>query len=476
MGLALPPTMVAGIRSATSVAPLLDLPAMLGRQAARLQESLEEAGRYLPSRVRRTLEKVALCGDPRRGFAWLLCGPCDVHKLVAHSCKVRVICGRCGGRRMATTAAHLVDRVFPHVAVRQWVLTVPWPRRRLLARKPELARGVLSVMLNTVFAWQAKRSGKVGAQGGSVTATQRFSSDLRLNLHFHALVLDGVYVEDPKTGRLRFWRDEGPRTADVEELVVLVAKKCEAWLARRGHGVEGTAGDEDHDPGDAQQLIQAASVAGRSAVARGRRARRVQVHGGREYKLPPRCATYNGYNLHAGVIIGAKDREGLERLARYACRAAISKERLHVLPNGDIELELKRSWSDGTGAIRMTELELTERIAALVPPPKSHGIHYHGVLASRHRYRSRVVPKPPKRTDAKTLTKSMKRSASSTWVPWSELLRRVFEKDGFQCPVCGEQMSVRAVVLPPGAVRVVAGLEAAQARGSPDGGPRIIPT
>ncbi len=53
---------------------------------------------------------------------------------------------------MATTAAHLVDRVFPRVAVRQWVLTVPWPRRRLLARKPELARGVLSVMLNTVFA------------------------------------------------------------------------------------------------------------------------------------------------------------------------------------------------------------------------------------------------------------------------------------------------------------------------------------
>ena len=37
-------------------------------------------------------------------------------------------------------------------------------------------------------------------------------------------------------------------------------------------------------------------------------------------------------------------------------------------------------------------------------------------------------------------------------------------------------MSVRAVVLPPGAVKVVAGLEAAQARGSPEGGITIVQT
>ena len=119
-----------------------------------------------------------------------------------------------------------------------------------------------------------------------------------------------------------------------------------------------------------------------------------------------------------------------------------------------------------------------------------------------------MVPKPPKRTEAKTLTKSsvrfataataprlpawLARSASSTWVPWSEPLRIVFEKDAFQCPVCGGKMSVRAVVLPPSrlrrlnyrappagvacSVKVVAGLEAAQARGSPDGGMRFVPT
>ncbi len=49
-------------------------------------------------------------------------------------------CPSCGGRRMAVRAAHWVDRVFPHVRIRQWVLTFPWARRWLLARRPELAR------------------------------------------------------------------------------------------------------------------------------------------------------------------------------------------------------------------------------------------------------------------------------------------------------------------------------------------------
>ena len=41
-------------------------------------------------------------------------------KLVAFSCKRRGFCPSCGARRMAQTAAHLVDHVIPQVAVRQW--------------------------------------------------------------------------------------------------------------------------------------------------------------------------------------------------------------------------------------------------------------------------------------------------------------------------------------------------------------------
>jgi len=53
---------------------------------------------------------------------------------------------------------------------------------------------------------RAGRRSQTGSPAtGAVTVVQRFSSDLRLNLHFHALVLDGVYARDNQTGKLRFF-------------------------------------------------------------------------------------------------------------------------------------------------------------------------------------------------------------------------------------------------------------------------------
>ena len=38
-------------------------------------------------------------------------------------------------------------------------------------------------------------------------------------------------------------------------------------------------------------------------------------------------------------------------------------------------------WSDGTGAIELTPLELAEKLAAIVPPAISNQVLYHGILA-----------------------------------------------------------------------------------------------
>src|SRR5690606_38243996 len=119
---------------------------------------------------------------------------------------------------------------------RQWVLTVPWPRRWLLARRPELVRGVLSVLMREVTRWYQERTG-VRGQTGSVTVTQRFGSAMNLNLHYHCLVLDGVYAREDD-GALRFHASRPPSTEDVEVLVQRVSTAAERWLARRGFGPE----------------------------------------------------------------------------------------------------------------------------------------------------------------------------------------------------------------------------------------------
>ncbi|MCP4239274.1 MAG: IS91 family transposase, partial [bacterium] len=107
-------------------------------------------GRQLPPFVWRELERFKGCGDPRRGFAWLVCRPCQHHRLVPFSCGGRGFCPSCGGRRMASLAAHWVDHVLPEVGLRQWVVTVPWRRRWLLSRRHELARAVLVVAIGTM--------------------------------------------------------------------------------------------------------------------------------------------------------------------------------------------------------------------------------------------------------------------------------------------------------------------------------------
>jgi hypothetical protein len=299
-----------------------------------------------------------------------------------------------------------------------------------------------------------------------VTVVQRFGSALNLNLHFHCLVLDGVYVEDARTGALSWHRCGSPSTSDVQELAERIAWGCERWLGRQGYGAQDEAEDEDED--DALGVLQAAAVAGRSALSRARRGGREQVLGGRKYALPPRCASYGGYNLHAGVVVGAADRAGLQRLCRYVARPPLSASRLEVLEGGQVRVHLKRPWADGTAYISMTRLAFLERLASLVPPPRANTVLYHGVLASRSRLRERVrPPPPPPKTNAPPDRKlTRKPSSTSRWVPWARLLWRVFEVDGFGCPSCGQAMRLRAVVMPPATLRVLSSL-GWSARGPP---------
>ncbi|MCP4239275.1 MAG: hypothetical protein GY772_01825, partial [bacterium] len=217
---------------------------------------------------------------------------------------------------------------------------------------------------------------------------------------------------------------------------------------------------EDGDPDDALPLLQAASVEGRSAVEGGRRARRVQVHRGRAYKLPRRCATSEGYSLHGGVAVGGLDAGGRERLCRYVARPALARTRLEQTPAGLVRLTFKRAWSDGTAGLTFTPLEFVERLAALVPPPRAHLIHYHGVLAGRSAWRREVVPNPSPCAEPVRPALSIPRSHRSTtsrYIPWAELLWGVFAVDGWRCPHCSGPMRLRAVPWPRATLRILDG-------------------
>jgi hypothetical protein len=82
----------------------------------------------LPRYVERELRGYLRCGVFAHGFTRCHCDTCGRDLLVAFACKGRALCPSCAGRRMANTAAHLVDRVLPDVPVRQFVLSLPYVR------------------------------------------------------------------------------------------------------------------------------------------------------------------------------------------------------------------------------------------------------------------------------------------------------------------------------------------------------------
>jgi hypothetical protein len=59
-------------------------------------------------------------------------------------------------------------------------------------------------------------------------------------------------------------------------------------------------------------------------------------------------AQYAGFSLHAGIGVEAKQREKLERLARYVSRPPVSAERLDLTAQGQVRYRLKTPYRDGT--------------------------------------------------------------------------------------------------------------------------------
>jgi transposase-like zinc-binding protein/putative transposase len=199
-------------------------------QAASLRD-----GDGLPKFVEQEFRDFLRCGCLAGGFARFRCAACGLDRLVAFSCKGRGFCPRCGGRRMAERAAHLVDHVLPDVPVRQWVLSLPHRLRYLLAWDHDLCRAVSRVAVRAVLGFlrrRARHDGVADGRSGAVVVVQRFGGALNLNVHLHALVLDGVFTRED--GAVRFHPVTRLTREDVAEVIALVARRVTHLVARRG--------------------------------------------------------------------------------------------------------------------------------------------------------------------------------------------------------------------------------------------------
>ena len=401
--------------------------------------------------VRQTFRKYLECGIFAHGFARARCGDCGHDYFVAFSCKGRGVCPSCNTRRMVETAAHLTDHFFPRLPVRQWVLSVPKRLRYFMQRDGAVLNMVLRIFLRVIaqslqaHCPDAANADRAALHIGAVAFIHRFGSSLNEHVHFHVCVVDGVCEEMPGEG------------------------DTDAQSSRRGI------------------VFHSASAIDETAVAQvqadlRRRILRAFVGRGLIEKVDAKemlSYQHSGFSVDAGVCIQAHDRAALERLLRYCARPPFAMERLRKEGAALVYRCAKQQsepTNDKRGAkvdeLHLTPLELIERIAALVPPPRTHRHRYFGVLAPNSPHRAVAVALETPAQPAKQVVVQTDPAATGEGAPgvaplghaipptpepappkrspahylWAVLIARIYEVFPLLCPMCGGQMRLIAFI------------------------------
>jgi hypothetical protein len=399
-------------------------------------------GDGVPDHVEKEFRSYLTCGILAHGFARARCATCGYDFLVAYSCKGRGACPSCNAKRMAETAAHLVDHVIPHVPVRQFVLSVPKRLRPYLHHRPRTATAVLHILLRALQATLRKvcPTAPAASSIGAVSFLHRFGSSLNPHFHYHLCVVDGLFErvkgeenQDPssQTDELRFHEATALTRELLEDLQQTVRKRVLRHMVR--HGLL--------EPHDAQDMLG-------------------WDHGG-------------GFSLNASVRIEATDREGLERLIRYCARPPFALDRLHLVGgrSDQILYLLPKPDPAGRTVLRLSALEFLDRLATILPPPRIHRHRYHGVFAPNAPMRPLVTerarednalaaetPGPPLPLPAPPAAPALQPEGGETRTPdtapsrpsrWAALLARIYEVFPLICPTCQTPLTFIAFLTDP---------------------------
>lgn len=272
------------------------------------------------------------------------------------------------------------------------------------------------------------------ARLGAVAFIHRFGSTLNPHLHFHCVVIDGVF-DAAAAGGVNFHAAAGlaaPAFAAVQERV---RDRLLRVFVRRG-------------------LLPAADA---QAMAQ-------WAHGG-------------GFSVDGSVRIEAADRAGRERLLRYCARPPFALDRLRQLDGDRLVYDHPRPGPGAAGALILTPLELLDRLAALVPPPRVHRHRYFGVLAPNSPLRAAVTALAEPAATAATAPAPNQAPPAAEPAPrraaryaWALLLARIYEAFPLVCLLCGAEMRIIAFITDAPTVRnLLAHL------GEPIAPPRIAP-
>ena len=342
------------------------------------------------------------------------------------------------------------------------VLSILWSASYLvyLFVIPAIMGQVLGIVYRVVATHRIKKAGQrhKTAGTGAVTLIQRFGSALKLNIHYHMLFLDGVYL-DSANGAARFLSVQAPTSAELMQLAHTIAQRMGRFLERQGllerDGEHSYLASDPAQEGPMDQLL-GHSITYRIAVGpqQGRKVFTLQTLPACDPDEPftDGVGKVAGFSLHAGVATKAHERDKLERLCRYIARPAVSEKRLSLTAQGKVRYELKTPYRDGTTHVIFEPLDFIAKLAALVPKPRVNLTRFHGVFAPNSKHRVQVTPAKRgkgKKTNAPDQRQDQPPAERRAAMTWAQRLKRVFNIDIETCRECGGAVKVIACIEDP---------------------------
>jgi len=179
----------------------------------------------------------------------------------------------------------------------------------------------------------------------------------------------------------------------AQTLALLPAARQRCAQCGAAHFLEGGAAESAAQSVDAAAQANVRKRIQRAFVARGH----IEACDAKDINERAASSSHGGgFSEGAGVLIEATDRAGLERLLRYCARPPFAMDRLKQR-GADLVYRCGKGHTEPlqsdkySGELVLTPLELINRIAQLVPPPRTHRHRYYGVLAPNSPLRAAVT-------------------------------------------------------------------------------------
>lgn len=302
---------------------------------------------------------------------------------------------------------HVREDVFAAVPHRQFVFTIPKRlriyfrfNRELLGHLPKLAYELIREVYQAVL-------GREDAVPGMVAAVQTFGELAHWHPHVHAIASDGVFTEGGV-------------------FITLPPLAVEPFLKLWEHKIFKLLLDEGRiTPETVDQM---------------------------------RTWRHSGFSVDKSVLIGAEDRDALERLVQYIARCPFSLERIiSITPTGQVVYKAEHdscrrfpepaSGDLGAGVSRNFQvfdpLDFLAEVTQHIPNTGEHTIRYYGWYSNKSRGMKAKLAATGKSTEPAVDSEeedtpflNLCRSR------WAALIKKVYEIDPLVCPKCGGRMRI----------------------------------